>query len=274
MPKIFNFDTLKENIPKRNVNSHKGNFGKVLVVGGSKGMGGAAILASETCLYCGSGLVHLYANSNAVEASLKRNPEIMAMCMSEKKLFPKQLNVILCGPGLSSDSLSKKMFLNACDYKNLDGLILDAGALKLLFELDINNIDNLILTPHPGEAAMLLNTSVSEIQNNRIDSIKMISKNYNANVILKGNDTLFFDKKHNEIYQCSEGGPELATGGTGDILAGVITSLVGQKLEITNACNLAIAAHARAGVIFKKSIGEIGLNASSLIPIIRKILNK
>ena len=118
MPKIFNFDTLKENIPKRDVNSHKGNFGKVLV-GGSEGMGGAAILASETCLYCGSGLVHLYANSNAVKASLKRNPEIMAMCMSEKKLFPKQLNVILCGPGLSSDSLSKKMFLNAAITKIL-----------------------------------------------------------------------------------------------------------------------------------------------------------
>ena len=95
----FNFDSIQIKIPKRAENSHKGNFGKVLVIGGSDGMGGAAILSSEASLFCGSGLVHLHTHPNNVEASLKRNPEIMALGINNNYKVPNEMNVILCGPG-------------------------------------------------------------------------------------------------------------------------------------------------------------------------------
>mgnify|MGYP006265387337 FL=1 len=127
---------------------------------------------------------------------------------------------------------------------------------------------------HPGEAGRLLGISNDDVQKNREDSAKELSKKYNANVILKGKDTIVCLKDSNDVYVCSEGGPELSTGGTGDVLAGVLAGLTSQQLSISDACILSVAVHARAGKAFKKDIGEIGLNAGSLSPIIRNLLNR
>ena len=277
MIKDFNLDSIQIRIPKRPENSHKGNFGKVLVLGGSDGMGGAAILSSEASLFCGSGLVHLYTHPNNVEASLKRNPEVMVLGTDENYKIPNDMDVILCGPGLEDNDWSYKVYEKAISKEGGHTLVLDAGALHLLcksYEKSQIIDKHLILTPHPGEASVLLDVPVKEVQDDRSNAAKEISEKYNADVVLKGNQTIVFSKFSEDALLCNEGGPELATGGTGDVLAGVISALLAQKLNYFDSCVLATALHSRAGKIFNKDIGEIGLNASSLIPIIRKHLNK
>ena len=274
--KEFNIDTIVKKVPNRLANSHKGDYGKVLIIAGSKGMGGAGILSSEACVFCGAGLVTLVTHPDNVQASLERNPEVMVS--SEKYNSQQNDNrIALCGPGLGEDNWSEEFFKKFYQYDFKNGLILDAGALNFLSLLDKNSFVNqtkLVLTPHPGEAAKLLKTSNNEIQKNRLKAAEEISKIYNADVILKGYRTVIYSKSDCTVHVCNEGGPELASGGTGDVLAGILLALLAQNLTTMDACMLAVAVHARAGLIFKETVGELGLNASSLIPICRELLNK
>ena len=274
MPKDFNFDSIQKKIPKRSKNSHKGDFGRVMIIGGSEGMGGAAILSSEASLFCGSGLVHLYTHPSNVEASLIRNPEVMALGINKNLSIQVDINVLLCGPGLKNDEWSNNIFNEVFKIKNIETLIFDAGAFEFINEKKINENKNIILTPHPGEAAKLLGISNNEVQEDRMNAAREISKRYSAYVILKGKDTIICSKNSEDIFICSEGGPELSSGGTGDVLAGILSALIAQKLDIIDACIISVAVHARAGKIFKNKTGEIGLNASSLILTIRDLINK
>ena len=277
MANEFSLDSIQITIPKRSKNSHKGDFGRALILAGSEGMGGAAILSSEACLFSGAGLVSMYTHPSNVEASLTRNPEIMALGIKKDFEIPKNIDVLLCGPGLRNNEWSANIVKKAFTTKKLKILIFDAGAFDFLPDLSSKfscHDSQIILTPHPGEAGKLLNISNDEVQKNREDSAKELSKKYNANVILKGKGTIVCLKDSTDVYICSEGGPELSTGGTGDVLAGVIAGLTSQKLSISDACMLSVAVHARAGEAFKRDIGEIGLNAGSLSPIIRNLLNR
>ena len=274
MSQDFNFDSITIKIPTRLENSHKGNFGRVLVVGGSEGMGGAGILSSEACLFCGAGLVHLNTHPSNVEASLIRNPEIMALGINKNISMPDKVDVLLCGPGLRNDKWSNNVFNEIFNTAKIKTSVFDAGALNFISEKIIEDSQNIILTPHPGEAAKLLGVSSNEIQEDRVNAAKTISKEFSAYVILKGKDTIICSQNSEDVFKCSEGGPELSSGGTGDVLAGVISALIAQKLDIMDACILSVAVHARAGTIFKNKTGEIGLNASLLIPTIRDLINK
>ena len=274
MAESFNFDSLDIVLPKRQAQSHKGLYGRVAVIAGSKGMGGAGILASEASLFCGSGLVSLYTHSSNAQASLQRNPEIMTLGVDSHENISGDFDVILIGPGFSDNKWSKE--LSECIFLDAPyGLIIDAGALTYTKKIQSQNNKNLILTPHPGEAAALLGVSADEIQLNREDNAIDIAKKYNASaVVLKGHNTLVYIKSEDKTFICENGGPELATGGTGDILAGIISALLAQNLSLKESCLLAVASHAKAGENFVEDVGEIGLNASSLIPMVRKILNK
>lgn len=274
MAESFNCDSLDIVLPKRQAQSHKGLYGRVAVIAGSKGMGGAGILASEASLFCGSGLVSLYTHSSNTQASLQRNPEIMTLGVDSHENISGDFDVILIGPGFSDNKWSKE--LSECISLDAPyGLIIDAGALTYTKKIQSQNNKNLILTPHPGEAAALLGVSADEIQLNREDNAIDIAKKYNASaVVLKGHNTLVYIKSEDKTFICENGGPELATGGTGDILAGIISALLAQNLPLKESCLLAVASHAKAGENFVEDLGEIGLNASSLIPMVRKILNK
>jgi NAD(P)H-hydrate epimerase len=272
----FNFDSIKIKVPKRDENSHKGDFGRLLVVGGSEGMGGAAILSSEAALYCGAGLINLQTHNTNIQASLERNPEVMCSGIGSD-LSMQKIDTLLFGPGLKNDKWAYNTFQNCLKTSNFKNVILDAGVLNFFedfYEKECCKFENLVLTPHPGEAGALLNISVEEVQKDRVSSIKNIAKKYNAHVILKGNGTLIASNDRDGIFICSEGGPELASGGTGDVLAGILSSLITQGMGILDSCILAVAVHSRAGKIFKQDTGEIGLNASSLISISRDLLNE
>ena len=272
----FNFESLGIRLPQRNKNAHKGSHGKVLVIAGSEGMGGAGILASEASLYCGSGLVTLFTHKSNVEASLVRNPEIMALGIQDRIESPDNIDVFLLGPGFTNDKWSEIAY--ECLSTNTENayLILDAGALYFLSEpKKISVSKGAILTPHPGEAAKLLNTTIENIQANRESSAQKIAIKYDAEaVILKGHNTVIYMKNTDKTFLCKDGGPELASAGTGDVLAGILSALLAQGLSIMDACLLAVAVHSKAGINFKEEVGEIGLNASALIMLSRKMLNQ
>lgn len=272
----FNFESLGIRLPQRNKNAHKGSHGKVLVIAGSEGMGGAGILASEASLYCGSGLVTLFTHKSNVEASLVRNPEIMALGIQDRIESPDNIDVFLLGPGFTNDKWSEIAY--ECLSNNTENayLILDAGALYFLSEpKKISVSKGAILTPHPGEAARLLNTTIENIQANRESSAQKIAIKYDAEaVILKGHNTVVYMKNTDKTFLCEDGGPELASAGTGDVLAGILSALLAQGLSIMDACLLAVAVHSKAGINFKEEVGEIGLNASALIMLSRKMLNQ
>ena len=272
----FNFESLGIRLPQRNKNAHKGSHGKVLVIAGSEGMGGAGILASEASLYCGSGLVTLFTHKSNVEASLVRNPEIMALGIQDRIESPDNIDVFLLGPGFTNDKWSEIAY--ECLSTNTENayLILDAGALYFLSEpKKISVSKGAILTPHPGEAARLLNTTIENIQANRESSAQKIAIKYDAEaVILKGHNTVVYMKNTDKTFLCEDGGPELASAGTGDVLAGILSALLAQGLSIMDACLLAVAVHSKAGINFKEEVGEIGLNASALIMLSRKMLNQ
>ncbi|MDA8867964.1 NAD(P)H-hydrate dehydratase [Gammaproteobacteria bacterium] len=279
----FTFQELKNLLPNRAKDSHKGNFGKVLICAGSPGMGGAGILASEASLFCGSGLVTLVTDTSNVSSSLLRNPEVMITGVDMVEgvnidLKIKDHNVILYGPGIANTAFAKTILDKILKSANNSKIILDAGALHIAASsksLIKKSKKTILMTPHPGEAAILLNISIEEVQRDRLSAAKQIADTYGASiVILKGMGTVVFDSKNNKSFVSSCGGPELATGGTGDVLAGVLTALLAQSLDIRNASLIAVAVHSEAGLKFKEEIGEIGLNASSLIPIIRQLLNQ
>ena len=279
----FTFQELKNLLPNRAKDSHKGNFGKVLICAGSPGMGGAGILASEASLFCGSGLVTLVTDTSNVSSSLLRNPEVMTAGVDmvegvNTDLKIKDHSVILYGPGIANTAFAKTILDKILKSANNSKIILDAGALHIAASsksLIKKSNKTILMTPHPGEAAILLNISIKEVQRDRLSAAKQIADTYGASiVILKGMGTVVFDSKNNKSFISSCGGPELATGGTGDVLAGVLTALLAQSLDIRNASLIAVAVHSEAGLKFKEEIGEIGLNASSLIPIIRQLLNQ
>ena len=272
----FNFESLGIGLPQRNKNAHKGSHGKVLVIAGSEGMGGAGILASEASLYCGSGLVTLFTHKSNVEASLVRNPEIMALGIQDRIESPDNINVFLIGPGFTNDKWSEIAYKCLSTNTKNAYLILDAGALYFLSEpKKISVSKGAILTPHPGEAAKLLNTTIENIQANRESSAQKIAIKYDAEaVILKGHNTVVYMKNTDKTFLCKDGGPELASAGTGDVLAGILSALLAQGLSIKDACLLAVAVHSKAGINFKEEVGEIGLNASALIMLSRKMLNQ
>ena len=275
----YKFLDIKDLIVKRSANTHKGNYGRILVIGGDENMGGAAIMASEMALKSGSGLVSLLTQKDHIKASLERNPEIMAIsfeALKNKDPILETADVVVCGPGLSESLWSEELIKKTMQHlTNINSpAIFDAGALRYIAK-DPNSIKGLngsiILTPHPGEAAALLSISTNEVQLDRIEAAKKLALKYNATIILKGSGTIIVHK--DKIYVCEEGGPELATGGTGDILAGLVGSLIAQGLSEVNASLLAVATHGAAGNEFMKLHGENGLAATELIPLIRKKLN-
>jgi len=256
---------------KRDKDSHKGLFGHVLIVGGEIGMSGAARLACEAALRTGAGLVSLatrYAHASVINST---RPEIMsypAERENEIAFLIEKANVIAVGPGLGKSEWSATLFAAALNSKKT--LIVDADALNLLAMEPLQR-DNWILTPHPGEAARLLDISVEEVQADRFSAVQKIAEKFGGTVVLKGNGSLI----HSEgiTYLCDKGNPGMASGGMGDVLTGIISSLVAQGFSLTDAANVGVHLHAGAGDAAAKGAGERGLLASDLMPAIRRLIN-
>jgi len=233
-------------LPKRHANAHKGMFGRVLVVAGDKSYGGAGIMAAESALFCGAGIVELATQAEHVAAALARRPELIVQAIDEAEQLKLPLgnaSVLVIGPGLGRSPWSKELF-KLCIKRELP-MVLDADGLNLLAEHKhaLFN-DSWVLTPHPGEAARLLKTSTKKVQNNRFAAAQAIQNKYGGVTVLKGAGTIIASDEG--LYLCSEGNPAMSTPGMGDVLSGIIGGFLANGLSVSESAKLGVWAHATA----------------------------
>ena len=293
-PELLNALPLAKKL-QRLPDTNKAHSGKVLCIGGSVGMAGALLLTAKSALHSGAGYTMLCMLDSHSAHALAGQPELMIEsaqvtnleCDPIAYLQRIQPNVIAIGPGLGSTPLAKA-WLGAVlrDYaalSSLGAIVCDADALNLIAadETLATALQNCklpcILTPHPGEAARLLHSSSPEIQANRASSLSALVAWSNQIVILKGQHTLL-GSPGEATRVCNRGNPGLAVGGTGDVLTGLIASLVAQgmdkKLTPWEAACLGVEVHALAADRLLAQLGgPIGITPSELILEIRQVLN-
>ncbi|MEM7027608.1 MAG: NAD(P)H-hydrate dehydratase [Pseudomonadota bacterium] len=269
--KILDADQLLTQLPLRHLNSHKGHFGHVLIIGGDEGYIGAARLAAEAALRVGAGLVSVATReSHAMMMNIQR-PEIMAHGVeTAQQLKPllKQATVIVIGPGLGQSDWAQQLFASVLERQL--PMVIDADALNLMASHPVEKL-NSVLTPHPGEAARLLDTDTATIQHDRFSSAQQLQDNYKGTIVLKGCGTIIADQTGG-LHVCTAGNPGMATGGMGDVLSGLIGGLMAQQLELDEAAKLGVLVHATAADLAITD-GERGLLASDLFSYIRKLVN-
>jgi len=266
-----NYNDLTYLIKKRQRSSHKGQFGKTLIIGGNLGMPGAVRLAAESALRSGSGLVKVLTRLENQTAVIAGRPELMLQSFSENmpssNLFGDWPSTLVIGPGLGVDDWAQGLLGRVISAEL--NCVIDADALTLLAAKPAYK-DNWILTPHPGEAAKLLGVSIAEIETDRFSAVRRLQSIYGGIVILKGAGTLICDEK--QIFVANVGNPGMASGGMGDVLSGIIGGLLAQGLNSLDAARLAVCIHGDAADLAAQQ-GERGLLASDLFSYIRKLVN-
>ena len=258
-------------LPPRQPSAHKGHFGHLLVMGGNEGMGGAAVMAAQSAARSGAGLVSLATRQSSVVASLARQPEVMVQGAHNSHLLQQMMakaTVLVVGPGLGNTAWSD-MLMQAVLNSN-SPQVLDADALAYLTH-NPSPHSKRVITPHPGEAAMLLDWSVEKVQRDRFSAIKALQQRYGGVVVLKGAGTLTSDG--DVIHLCSDGNPGMASGGMGDVLSGIIGALMAQGLKPVDAARIGVFAHAQAADQYATLQGERGLLATDLLPMLPRVLN-
>lgn len=262
---------LKNPLMPRRRTAHKGHFGHVLMIGGNQGYSGAIRLAGEAALRCGAGLVSIATRSSHAGFINIGRPELMCHGVE----YPAQLqpllnkaNVVVIGPGLGQDEWAETLL--AAVLATNKTCVLDADALNLLTAQIIKR-DNWILTPHPGEAARLLDCNNRDIGIDRFAAIRKLQAQYGGVCVLKGAGTLIADPSG--VFVSTTGNPGMASGGMGDVLAGMIGALAAQGLPSMAAVKLAVYVHGEAADCIAEESGERGMLASDLFPKIRELLN-
>lgn len=264
---------VSDRLEPRRRDANKGDFGHVLVVGGAPGFSGAARLAGEGALRAGAGLVSVATHPvHAAHLNMGR-PELMVRGMVDATdLTPllERAKVVAIGPGLGQDPWG----LGLIERVLVEGkpLVVDADALNWLAKARIHR-DDWVLTPHPGEAARLLGCSTREVQEDRFTALRHMRNLYGGTIVLKGAGTLILGPSGSPPGVCSQGNPGLASGGTGDVLTGMLAALLGRGLNPEDAAMAAVCLHAAAGDRAAADGGEHGLLASDLIAAIRPTLN-
>ena len=275
--KLLNLDDLLDCLPTRAIDAHKSQLGHVMVVGGDNGYGGAAIMAAEACLRVGAGLITLATRPAHVAAMLVRQPEVMATAVvSGQALEPllTRVSVLVLGPGLGRSAWSEQLLQKAL-AANLP-TVMDADALNIIADGRIaidTQVTRWVMTPHPGEAARLLNISVREVEADRFSAVVKLRDKFAAAVILKGPGSLVIGESDGPIGICRYGNPGMASGGMGDILSGVIGALIAQGMPLQAAAELGCCLHSSAADLAAQQTGQVGLAASDLLLQIRKLLN-
>ena len=253
--------------------SHKGDFGHALIIGGDIGMAGAALMAAEACARTGAGKISVATHREHIPAFIARRPELMVHGIEfADDLLPllSLATVIVIGPGLGQSDWSKAM-LESVLASNLP-LVVDADALNLIASNDSKpQRENWILTPHPGEAARLLNTDTQQISTDRPDHARRLQQTFQGVVVLKGKGSLIATP--DALYQCKRGNPGMASGGMGDVLSGIIGGLLAQGFSSNDAACFGVELHAAAADIAAKQSGERGLLATDLLLPLRTLLN-
>lgn len=265
-------------LPSRQLDGYKNKYGHVLLIGGNQGMAGAIRLAGEACLRAGAGLVSVLTHHSHVSSVIAGRYEMMVhgyrainQCSDETDTKKAQdliekADVIVIGPGLGQDDWANELL--ALLEKVDKPIVMDADALTLLARTP-RSFNQLVITPHPAEAARLLQKLTNEIELNRFDSVKQLSQKYHCISVLKGPGTLISDGVNININR--SGCVAMASAGMGDVLSGIIGALIGQGMSLYHATSLAVYIHGLAAEEAAQA-GTRGLLASDLFPYIRKLV--
>jgi NAD(P)H-hydrate epimerase len=262
--------TLADAIAPRSRNAHKGMFGSVLVVGGDHGMLGAALLASRAALRAGAGLVKVASHSDHAARVPLAQAELMSAAVEDAPALIRAIDwadILAAGPGMGQGAWCDTVMpaVLACGKP----LVLDADGLNWLAE-NPQPRNDWVLTPHPGEAARLLETSVGQIQADRFAAARQIAERFQAVCVLKGAGTVIADADTASV--CVLGNPGMATAGMGDVLTGAIVAMMAQGLAPLQAARVGVTAHALAGDLAAEA-GQRGLCAGDVIDKLRGAVN-
>lgn len=274
--KKLNIKDFSHYLKPRPKECNKGDFGRVLIIGGNLGYSGAVRLAGEAALRVGAGCVSIATHPDHAICLNVSCPELICHGISNDEGLNKLLEwatFIVLGPGLGTNEWSLSL-LKATLARKDKALLLDADALNLIA---INKIEmkraNCIYTPHPGEAARLLDITADKIQQNRLTTTNNLYELLGGIIVLKGSGTLILSKV-NKAEICPAGNPGMATAGMGDVLSGIIAGLAAQNIPLSDATKLGVLIHALAGDLSAKENGQRGMIASDLISRLRKIVNR
>ncbi len=264
-------------LPRRPADSNKGDFGRVLIVAGSRGMSGAAVLCGTAALRGGAGLVRLGIAEGIVPIVAASNPcymtaplpqdadgRLTAAAESALLDLARSSSAVALGPGLGR-SPDVTTLVAALVERVAVPLVLDSDGLNALQQ----HTDRLrsrpaptVLTPHPGEFARLTGLDVPAVQARRQELARHFAADHGVVVLLKGHHTIVTDGR--QLYVNTTGNPGMATGGSGDVLTGLIAALLGQGLEAFAAAQLGAYLHGLAGDLARDALGEVGLIATDL----------
>ena len=272
-------------MPPRPLSSHKGSYGRVLVVAGSTGMTGAAALASEAALRAGAGLVTLATPKHLNPILEGLLPEAMTLPLPETdtgslavsatstilEFAEKTKSILAIGPGLSQHPETVSLIHQLIRENREQGLdlrmVIDADGLNALSQdretLSLLNNET-VLTPHPGEMARLTKTSIPTLETDRISTAQQFASEHGVTLVFKGAPTVISDPNGN-LWVNSTGNPGMATGGMGDVLTGVIAGLMAQDISSESAAALGVYLHGLAGDIAAETSGMHGLIASDVL---------
>ena len=257
----------------RRQNSHKGQFGDLAVVGGARGMAGAAVLAARGALYAGAGRVFAV-TIDPVQAFDPAQPELMFRLAHDFDLAGK---VLVLGPGMGGAMEAMRALGHGIDSAapivlDADGLNLVAASTELQARMSHRQAET-IVTPHPLEAARLLGRTAAEVQADRLGSARSLARRLGAVVVLKGSGSVIA-RPDGEVAINPTGNPGLATGGSGDVLAGVCGALLAQGWPAWEAAIGAVWMHgAAADRLVEGGVGPVGMTAGELPAAVRAVLN-
>jgi len=261
-------------LPTRTRHSHKGNYGHVLILGGDRGMAGAARLAGVAAYRAGAGLVTVATHPMHVAQVGMDAPELLAQGVNnpaDLRRASAHASVLAVGPGLGQGDWGRRLFAAAMEASR--PMVVDADGLNLLAR-DPEARPDWVLTPHPGEAGRLLGIDAHEVQRDRIKAVRAIAQRYSGVCVLKGSGTLIATADNDTVDLCDRGNPGMASGGMGDVLTGAIAALLAQGLTPREAGRLGVWLHASAGDDAARHGGEVGMIATDLMPFIRAHLNR
>jgi ADP-dependent NAD(P)H-hydrate dehydratase len=272
-------------LPPRRADSNKGSYGRVLVVAGSRGMSGAAVLCAGAALRGGAGLVRVATPREVWPLVAAGNPCYMTLplhqdagghftaeALAEVLETAQASTVVALGPGLGrSPELTK--FVGDVVSQATVPVVLDADGLNACAER-IDLLDRpkgpVVITPHPGEFGRLVGKSTAQVQAARAELAGAFAKAHGLIVLLKGHETIVTDGSR--VYVNATGNPGMATAGSGDVLTGLVAALLGQGLDPFAAAQLGAHVHGLAGDLARDEFGEVGLIASDLIDFLPKAL--
>ncbi|MCY4050897.1 MAG: NAD(P)H-hydrate dehydratase [Gammaproteobacteria bacterium] len=254
-------------------NSHKRRYGDLAIFGGFTGMFGAVLLAGRAAMRAGCGLTTVVSKQKHADILAVHCPELMSLDFAKEKKVEdllERVDALVVGPGLDDGKWAQRVFSRILDFHG--PVVVDAGALRILAKPAYRmRRDNWILTPHPGEAAALLDCDSMDIQTDRIESAREITSIYGGICILKGSGTIVAYSESETPKICDRGNPGMATAGMGDVLSGILGAYSIYDMSISKCAELGVWVHSYAADLAIEESTEHSLIASDVIDVLPKV---